>query len=98
MAIATSLLAVDPEVLTVAATDGTLCGIDVRSPVLVPILVLAAGVAPAFDEKHATRLRATHPAVEILRLANASHDLHDEVAQRPAYVSILGEFLRRHTR
>jgi pimeloyl-ACP methyl ester carboxylesterase len=89
-------LAMDPEVLTAAADRTTLGGTDVDSPVRVPVLILAAGVVPAFTPEHEQRIAASHPEVEVVRVAGAGHGIHDEIANRSAYVEHLAAFLRRH--
>ena len=89
-------LAMDPEVLTAAADRTTLGGTDLDSPVGVPVLILAAGVVPAFTPEHERRLAATHPDVEVVRVAGAGHGIHDEIANRSAYVEHLAAFLRKH--
>jgi pimeloyl-ACP methyl ester carboxylesterase len=89
-------LVMDPEVLTSAADRSTLGDTDVASPVGVPVLILAAGVVPAFTPEHEQRLAATHPDVEVVRVAGAGHGIHDEIAHRADYVEHLAAFLRRH--
>jgi len=96
LARARSQLAMDPEVLTSAADGTTLRDTDLRSPVAVPMLILAAGVQPAFKPEHEERLARTHPDVEVIRLDGVGHGIHDEKAGRDAYVRHLAEFLRRH--
>ena len=54
-------LVMDPEVLTMAADNRTLGETDVDAPVGVPVLILAAGVQPAFKPEHEERMKATHP-------------------------------------
>jgi pimeloyl-ACP methyl ester carboxylesterase len=91
-------LRMDPEVLTGAADRSTLAGTDTASPVTVPVLILAAdnAMAPAFPSRHEERLAATHPAVEVVRIAGAGHGIHSERASRAAYVEHLGRFLARY--
>src|SRR3954447_15175985 len=91
-------LAMDPGVLTGAADRSTLAPTDATSPVTVPVTILAADDAmnAAFPTRHEQRLAATHPDVEVVRLAGAGHGIHDEQRFRDAYVQHLGEFLRRH--
>jgi pimeloyl-ACP methyl ester carboxylesterase len=89
-------LAMDPEVLTSAADRTTLAGTDTASPVGVPVLLLAAGVVPAFTPEHEERLAASHPEVEVIRVAGAGHSIHDEIASRATYVEHLAAFLRKH--
>jgi pimeloyl-ACP methyl ester carboxylesterase len=89
-------LAMDPEVLTSAAERTTLGPTDLVAPVGVPVLILAAGVVPAFTIEHEERLAATHPDVEVVRVAGAGHGIHDEKAGRQAYVDALAAFLEEH--
>jgi pimeloyl-ACP methyl ester carboxylesterase len=89
-------LVLDPEVLTGVADRTTLAGTDVESPVGVPVLILAAGVRPAFTLEHEQRLAVTHPDVEVIRVAGAGHAIHDEIVHRTDYVEHLAAFLRRH--
>jgi pimeloyl-ACP methyl ester carboxylesterase len=89
-------LAMDPEVLTGAADRTTLADTDVQAPVGVPVLLLAAGVMPAFSVEHEQRLAASHPEVEVVRVEGAGHGIHDEIAHRQDYVDALAGFLARH--
>src|SRR5215213_531225 len=89
-------LVMDPEVLTSAGDGSTLAPTDLVSPITVPMVILAAGVQPAFKPDHEERLAATHPDVEVVRVPRAGHGIHDEIAHRDVYVEQLGAFLRRH--
>ena len=89
-------LVMDPEVLTMAADNRTLGETDVDAPVGVPVLILAAGVQPAFKPEHEERMKATHPDVTVVRVAGAGHGIHDEKAHRPEYVEQLTAFLAKH--
>jgi pimeloyl-ACP methyl ester carboxylesterase len=91
-------LAMDPEVLTGAADRSTLAATDTSSPVGVPVMILAADDAmnAAFPSRHERRLAETHPEVEVVRLAGASHGIHDELRHRDAYVEHLAAFLARY--
>jgi pimeloyl-ACP methyl ester carboxylesterase len=89
-------LAMDPEVLTSAADGTTLAGTDLQAPVTVPVLLLAAGVQPAFKPAHEERLAVSHPDVEVVRVAGAGHGIHDEIAYRDTYTAQLADFLRRY--
>jgi pimeloyl-ACP methyl ester carboxylesterase len=95
---ARALLAMDPEVLTGAADRSTLAATDTSAPVTVPVQILAADDAmnAAFPTRHEQRLAATHPDVEVVRLAGAGHGIHDERRFRAAYVEHLAAFLARH--
>jgi pimeloyl-ACP methyl ester carboxylesterase len=96
LARAKAQLAMDPEVLTRAADGTTLAGTDLTSPVTVPVLLLAASVQPAFKPEHEERLAATHPEVRVVRVEDAGHGIHDEIAHRPTYVTQLAAFLDEH--
>jgi pimeloyl-ACP methyl ester carboxylesterase len=96
LARAASQLAMDPEVLTSAADTTTLGPTDLVSPVGVPVLLLAAGVQPAFKPEHEERLAATHPDVEVVRVEGAGHGIHDEIEHRATYCRQLEAFLRKH--
>jgi pimeloyl-ACP methyl ester carboxylesterase len=89
-------LVMDPEVLTMASDNRTLGETDVDAPVGVPVLILAAGVQPAFKPEHEERMKATHPDVTVVRVAGAGHGIHDEKAHRPEYVEQLTAFLAQH--
>jgi esterase len=95
---AVSLLGMDPEVLTGVADGSTLAATDVASPVVVPVVILAADEAlgAAFPVAHERRLAETHPAVEVIRVRGAGHGIHTERASRAMYVAHLEELLRRH--
>jgi pimeloyl-ACP methyl ester carboxylesterase len=96
LARAEAQLAMDPDVLTMAADRRTLGETDVASPVGVPVLLLAAGVQPAFKPEHEQRLAKTHPGVKVARVAGAGHGIHDEKAHRADYVEYLAAFLDEH--
>jgi len=89
-------LAMDPEVLTMAADRRTLGETDLEAPVGVPVLILAAGVQPAFKPEHEERLKRTHPEVEVVRVEGAGHGIHDEKAHRADYLRHLEAFLDRY--
>jgi esterase len=89
-------LLMDPGVLTAAADGSALSGIDLVSPVEVPVLLLAAGVAPVFTPPHAERLAQTHPGVEVVRIEGAGHGIHDEIRNRSVFTEHLAAFLARH--
>jgi pimeloyl-ACP methyl ester carboxylesterase len=96
LANARAQLAMDPEVLTGAAEGTTLAGTDLESPVGVPVLLLAAGVVPAFTTAHEERLARTHPGVEVVRADGAGHLIHDEIRGRDAFTERLAAFLAEH--
>jgi pimeloyl-ACP methyl ester carboxylesterase len=88
-----SLLHVDAGVIDGVIDGTTLAGLDTEAPVTVPALVLAAGLGPAFAERHEARLAQTHPEVRVRRLAGAGHSIHDERAHRAAYLEAVMEWL-----
>jgi len=88
-----AFLHLDPAVLDAVIDGSALAGVDTEAPIPVPALILAAGVAPAFPVEHERRLAATHPDVEVRRVAGAAHVIHDEVAHRDLYLRTLVERL-----
>jgi esterase len=92
---AEALLQMDPGVLEGAADRSTLAPTDTTSPVSVPVFVLAADDerGAAFPTRHAERLAISHPDVEIARVADAGHGIHDERDHRGDYVAALARFL-----
>lgn len=93
---ARAMLAVDLEVVTACANGSTLEGIDIKSPVSVPVLLLAADVDPAFTKADERRLAKSHPEIEITRIPGSGHNMNDEIAFRPLFTSLLVDFLDRH--
>jgi pimeloyl-ACP methyl ester carboxylesterase len=96
--LADGLLRMDPQVLTGAADRSTLAATDTAAPVTVPVLILAAddAMGAAFPSRHEERLAATHPSVEVVRVAGGGHGLHRERPSREAYVAELQRFLAQH--
>ncbi len=89
-----SLLRLDLEVIDRIIDGSLLAGTDTESPVPVPVLILASDPAlSAFTPEHEARLAASHPAIEVVRLAGASHSIHDERAHRDEYARHLATFL-----
>ncbi|HEX6022972.1 MAG TPA: alpha/beta hydrolase [Solirubrobacter sp.] len=89
-----SLLHLDPEVIDRIVDGSLLAGTDTTSPVSVPVFVLASDPElSAFPPEHEARLAATHPDIEVVRLAGASHSIHDERAHRDEYARRLAAFL-----
>jgi pimeloyl-ACP methyl ester carboxylesterase len=93
---AESHLRMDPEVITAALDDSLLRATDLESPLAVPVTVLAAGVEPVFRVEDEQRLAGTHPDVRVVRIPGAGHGIHDEIANRAAYLEHLAAFLREH--
>jgi len=82
-----------------AAIDGTaLAETDTASPVQAPVTILAADDArgAAFTTEHAQRLAATHPAIEVIRIAGCGHGIHDERQFRGVFLEHLKGFLEAH--
>jgi pimeloyl-ACP methyl ester carboxylesterase len=96
LGMAESHLRMDPEVFTAVLDDTLLAEADVTSPLSVPVLLLAASIEPVFRVVDEQRLAATHPAVPVVRIPGAGHGIHDEIANRAAYVEHLAAFLREH--
>ena len=94
--LAESQLRMDPEVFTPALDESALRATDLTSPLSVPVTILAAGVEPVFRPQDEQRLAGTHPEVRVIRLAGAGHGIHDEIANRAAYLELLAAFLREH--
>jgi len=94
---AAALLTMDPGVLEGAIDGSTLAGTDTAAPVGVPVVLLAADDAhgAAFAARHEARLRASHPDVEIGRVAGVGHGIHDDAVARERYVEELSRFLER---
>jgi pimeloyl-ACP methyl ester carboxylesterase len=83
----------DPEVLDPVIDGSLLAAADTTSPVTVPVLIVAAGVAPAFPVEHEARLAGSHPQVGVVRIEGAPHTIHDTAAARDQYVAQLVAFL-----
>ncbi|MBX5443463.1 MAG: alpha/beta fold hydrolase [Solirubrobacteraceae bacterium] len=97
LARARALLSMDPGVLEGAIDGSTLAGTDTTGPVTVPVMLLAADDAhgAAFAARHEARLRASHPDVEIVRVADVGHGIHDDAVARARWVQELTRFLER---
>ena len=90
-----ALLHLDPTVLDTVIDGTLLAATDTVSPVSVPVRVLAAddALGAAFAARHEERLAASHPAVEVVRLAGAGHSIHDERAHRSDYLEQVEAFI-----
>ena len=88
-----AFLHLDPAVLDAIVDGSALAATDRAAPVPVPALILAAGLAPAFDREDEQRLARTHPDVEVRRVEGAAHVIHDELAHREEYLRTLRERL-----
>jgi pimeloyl-ACP methyl ester carboxylesterase len=90
-----ALLQLDPAVLDTVIDGTLLAATDTVSPVTVPVRVLAAddALGAAFPSRHEERLAASHPLVEVVRLAGAGHSIHDERAHRDQYLEQVEAFI-----
>jgi pimeloyl-ACP methyl ester carboxylesterase len=90
-----ALTHLDLEVLDPVIDGSLLAATDTVSPVEVPVFILAAddAMGPAFPSAHEARLAASHPHIEVVRLAGASHSIHDEIAYRDEYERRVRAFL-----
>jgi esterase len=98
-ATAASLLQLDASVLDPVLEGRHDPVFDPARPIPVPGLVLAADPASpdaVVRERDAQRLAAHSPLVEVRVLPGASHLIHDEIAQRDAYLAAVTDFLARH--
>lgn len=78
------------------AIDGsTLAAVETRTPVGVPVLIVAADDAAgaAFSVDDAERLAGSQPGVEVVRIAGSGHRIHDLRDHRGAFARHLGRFL-----
>ncbi|WP_375385463.1 alpha/beta fold hydrolase [uncultured Microbacterium sp.] len=81
-----------------AAIDSSMSqGIDTTSPLLVPALVLAAGDegGAAFPTEDAAVIARSHPDIELHKVYDAGHQVHNSFAGREIYHDLLLEFIRR---
>jgi pimeloyl-ACP methyl ester carboxylesterase len=90
-----ALLHLDPTVLDTVIDGTLLAATDTVAPVTVPVRVLAAddALGAAFPSRHEQRLAASHPDVQVVRLAGAGHSLHDERAHRNQYLEQVTAFI-----
>lgn len=94
--IAEAQLQLDASVLDPVLTATQQPVFDPSAPIPVPGLVLAADpVSPdaVVRERDAARLAEHSPLVEVRVLPGATHLIHDEKAQRPAYLEAVTAFL-----
>lgn len=81
------------------AIDGsTLAAVETRTPVTVPVVIVAADDAfgAAFSVEDAARLARRQPGVEVVRIVGSGHRIHDERRHRTAFTEHLGRFLDLH--
>jgi esterase len=82
-----------------AAIDRTaLVETDTTSPVEPPVTILAAddALGAAFTSADAERLARTHPSVEVIRIPDCGHGIHDERRHRAVFAEHLRRFLDEH--
>jgi pimeloyl-ACP methyl ester carboxylesterase len=94
-----ALLHLDPLALDTVIDGSLLAATDTTAPIVVPISIVAADDAfgAAFPSSHEARLRASHPDVEVVRVAGAGHSIHDERSHRDAYLSHVVSFIEANT-
>jgi len=95
-AMAAGLREVDGAALDSLVSGAMMRGLDLDAPMSRPVFVLAADEGTALPQEHAARLVATHPTVEVARLAGSGHGIHDERSHRGRLVQLLQQFLDRH--
>jgi esterase len=96
---AEGLLQLDATVLDPVLEGRHDAAFDPFAPMLVPGLVLAADpTSPdaVVRERDTMRLAEHSPLVEVRALPEASHLIHDEIAQRDAYLQAVLTFLAEH--
>ena len=83
------------------ALDGsTLAAAETRTPVALPVVVVAADDAAgaAFSTGDEERLVPTQPTVEVVRVAGSGHRIHDMRAHRETFGGHLRRFLDTYAR
>ena len=81
------------------AIDGsTLAAAEIRTPVTLPVVVVAADDAAgaAFSTDDEERLVPIQPTVEVVRVAGSGHRMHDMRTHREAFTGHLRRFLNRY--
>ena len=88
-------LRMDPGVLDGAIDGSTLAGVNLKTAVAVPVLVLGGdpGRGAVFTHAHAIELRRAQPRVEVVELAGCGHLIHEERSHRHVFADHLGRFL-----
>jgi pimeloyl-ACP methyl ester carboxylesterase/predicted SnoaL-like aldol condensation-catalyzing enzyme len=82
--------------VTESAIDGAMVeGLDTRSSIGVPALLLVGdeSAGGVFTKLHAQALSATHPDVTVHRAAGSGHAVHSSFAGREPYLRLLSDFL-----
>jgi hypothetical protein len=83
------------------ALDGsTLAAAETRSPVVAPVVVVAADEAAGgiFSTGDAELLAQRQPTVDVVRIAGSGHRIHDLRAHRETFTDHLRHFLDEHAR
>jgi pimeloyl-ACP methyl ester carboxylesterase len=83
------------------AIDGsTLAAAEIRTPVTLPVVVVAADDAAgaAFSTGDEERLVPIQPTVDVVRVAGSGHRIHDMRDHRETFAGHLRRFLERHAR
>lgn len=90
--------ALDPAVIQAAADNTSLQDVDLTAPVRAPVLLLAADEAQGgvFARRHAERMAASHPGVEIGPVDGAGHQIAGSRRFRETYLAHLTRFLDEH--
>ena len=81
------------------ALDGsTLAALETRTPVTVPVVIVAADDAfgAAFSVEDAERLARRQPGVEVVRIVGSGHRIHDERRHRAAFTDHLRRFVETY--
>ena len=96
--LASSTMMRDRGVTESAISREMLDGLDTRSPLHRPALLLAGGEAfgGAFTTAHEARLAVTHPDVPVVRLSRCGHGMQTWKSGREAYLTLLLGFLELH--
>ena len=97
-ALAYSVLVRDRGVTESAISGEMVEGVDHRSAVRVPTVILAGDETAGgiFTKEHTHRLSATHPGISVHRIAGSGHAIHASFAGRDRYQRLLGDFLDRY--
>jgi pimeloyl-ACP methyl ester carboxylesterase len=88
----------DPAVIQGAADNTSLADIDLAAPVAAPVLLLGADEAQGgvFATRHAERMAASHPDVEIVAVPGAGHQIAGSRRFRATYLAHLTRVLGEH--
>lgn len=97
-ALAASMLVRDRGVTESAIDLQMLDGLDIRSPLGCPALLIAGheDFGGSFHTEHDAWLAATHPEVSVVRVPRVGHQVSNSIAGRDAYLTVLTGFLERY--